>query len=107
MEAYINNMVVKSRRVEEHLADLAETFSVLREHKLHLNASKCSFRVSSGKFLGYMITHHIIEVNLEQIRAINSLHAPQNPKEVQRLTGMTTTLNRFISRSADKCHPFF
>jgi len=55
-----------------HLADLGETFSVLREHKLCLNASKCSFGVSLGKFLGYMITHHGIEINLEQIKAINS-----------------------------------
>ena len=54
-----------------------------------------------------MITHRGIEVNLEQIKAINSLHPPRNPKEVQRLTRMTTTLNRFISRSTDKCHPFF
>ena len=82
MEAYIDDMVIKSRQVEEHLADLRETFSVLRKHKLCLNTSKYSFRVSSGKFLGYMITHRGIEVNPEQIKAINSLHPPRNPKEV-------------------------
>ena len=84
MEAYIDDMVVKSKKVEEHLAlaNLGETFSVLREHKLHLNASKCSFEVNSGKFLGYMITHHRIEVNPEQIKAINSLHHSLNTKEV-------------------------
>ena len=86
MEAYIDDMVVKSRKVEEHLADLGETFSVLREHKLCLNASKCSFGVISGKFLGYLITHRRIKVNLEQIRAISNLHPPWSPKEVQRLT---------------------
>ena len=52
MEAYIDDMVVKSKKVEEHLANLGETFSVLRVHKLRLNASKCSFGVSSGKFVG-------------------------------------------------------
>ena len=107
MEAYIDDMAVKSRQVIEHLVDLGETFSVLREHKLRLNASKCSFGVSSGKFLGYMITHRGIEINPEQIKAINSLHPSRNPKEVQRLTGMAAALNRFISRSTDKCHPFF
>ena len=65
MEACIDDIVVKSRQVVEHLADLGETFSVLRKHKLCLNASKCSFGVSSSKFLGYMITHREIEVNLE------------------------------------------
>ena len=63
MEAYIDDMVIKSRRVEEHLADLGETFSILRKHNLRLNASKCSFGVNSIKFLGYMITHRGIEVN--------------------------------------------
>ena len=58
-------MMVKSKQVEEHLADLGEVFSMLREHKLRLNASKCSFGVNSGKFLGYMITHRGIEVNLD------------------------------------------
>ena len=106
-EAYINDMVVKSKEVEEHLANLGETFSTLRKHKLCLNASKCSFRVKSSKFLGYMIIHRGIEVTLEQIRTINGLHPPQNPKEVQRLTGMTAALNRFIFRSADRCCPFF
>ena len=54
-----------------------------------------------------MITHCGIEVNPEQIKAINSLHPPRNPKEVQKLTGMATVLNRFISRSANRCCPFF
>ena len=76
MEAYINDMVVKSKKVEEHLTDLGETFSVLREHKLCLNASKCSFGVNLGKFLGYMITHRRIEVDLERIKAVNSLYPP-------------------------------
>ena len=54
-----------------------------------------------------MVTHRGIEVNLDQIKAINSLQPPRNPKEVQKLTGMTATLNRFISRSADRCRPLF
>ena len=57
MEAYIDDMVVKSRAVEDHLKDLAETFETLRKYRLKLNASKCAFGVSSGKFLGYLVTH--------------------------------------------------
>ena len=89
------------------MGDLTNIFEVLRKHKLHLNASKCSFGVGLGKFLGYMVTHRGIEINPDQIKAINGLQAPWNPKEVQKLTGMTATLNRFISRSADRCRPFF
>ena len=63
--------------------------------------------MGSGKFLGYMVTHRGIEVNPGQIKAINSLQPPRNPKEVQKLTGMMAALNRFISRSVERCRPFF
>uniref|UniRef100_A0A2N9F1Z8 Uncharacterized protein n=1 Tax=Fagus sylvatica TaxID=28930 RepID=A0A2N9F1Z8_FAGSY len=92
---------------QDHLKDLTETFRVLRLHKLRLNASKCVFGVGSGKFLGFMVSHRGIEVNPDQIKVIQELKAPRTHKEVQRLTGMTAALSRFISRSADRCQPFF
>ena len=107
IEVYIDNKVVKSKVVSEHVGDLVNIFEILREHKLRLNASKCSFGVGSGKFLGYMVTYRGIEVNPNQVKAINSLQPPRNPKEVQKLTGMTAALNQFISRSTDMCRPFF
>ena len=107
IEIYIDDMVVKSKAESEHVNDLKNIFDILRKHKLRLNASKCSFGVRSGKFLGYMVTHRGIEVNSDQIKAINNLQPPRNPKEVQKLTGMTAALNRFIFRLADKCRPFF
>ena len=55
------------------MGDLRSVFEVLRKHKLRLNASKCSFGVGSGKFLGYMVTRCGIEVNPNQIKAINDL----------------------------------
>ena len=57
VKAYINVMVVKSKKVYEHFGDLDEVFTVLRKHRLRLNASKCSLGVGSGKFLSYLITH--------------------------------------------------
>ena len=82
IEIYIDEMVVKSKVVSEHVGDLTSIFGILRRHKLRLNASKCSFGVSSRKFLGYMVIHRRIEVNPGQIKAINGLQAPRNPKEV-------------------------
>ena len=107
IEIYIDDMVVKSKMVSKHLGDLRAIFEILRKYKLRLNASKCSFNVGLGKFLGYMVTHRRIEVNPDQIKAINNLRSPQNPKEVKKLTGMAVTLNRFISRSTNKYRPFF
>ena len=63
IEVYIDDMVVKSKLASEHLADLTNVFEILRRHNLRLNASKCSFGVGSGKFLGYMVTHRGIKVN--------------------------------------------
>ena len=107
IEIYVDDMVVKSKVVSGHLRDLGDIFDVLKRHKLRLNSSKCSFGVGSGKFLGYMVTHRGIEVNPDQIKAINDLKLPRNAKEVQKLTEMIATLNRFISRSADRCRPFY
>ena len=107
IEIYIDDMVIKSKAESKHVSDLGNIFDILRKHKLRLNASKCSFGVRSSKFLGYMVTHREIEVNPKQIKAINNLQPPRSPKEVQRLTGITVTLNRFISQSVDRCRPFF
>ena len=57
IEIYIDDMVVKSKMVSKHLGDLQVIFEILRSYKLRLNASKCSFGVGSGKFLGYIVTH--------------------------------------------------
>ena len=82
IEIYIDDMVVKSKAESEHVNDLENIFDILRKHKLRLNASKCSFGVGLGKFLGYMVTHREIEVNPDQIKTINNLQPPQNLKEV-------------------------
>ena len=81
VEVYIDDIFMKSKLMSEHIMDLTSIFEILMEHKLHLNASKCSFGVGSGKFLGYMVTHRGIEVNPDQIKAIkitcNHLRIPK------------------------------
>ncbi|XP_074314546.1 uncharacterized protein LOC141649764 [Silene latifolia] len=98
MEVYIDDMVVKSKKAGIHMEHLADIFQTLREFKMKLNPSKCSFGVSSRKFLGYMVTQRGIEASKEQIKEILQLESPQKPKDVQRLAGKMAALNRFISR---------
>lgn len=93
MEVYIDDMMVKSKEKKDHVTDLKETFEVLRAYKLKLNASKCSFGVSSRKFLEHLVTRKGIEANLDQISAIQKLESPWTTKEVQKLTGMAATVN--------------
>jgi ribonuclease HI len=107
VEVYIDDMLVKSLREESHLADLLQVFDILRKNNLRLNASKCTFGVGSGKFLGHVVRRKGIEANPDQVTALINLAEPRNLKQVQRLTGMIAALGRFISRSADKCKPFF
>ena len=107
VEVYVDDMLVKSLDEDKHLDDLRETFDTLRQHQMKLNPSKCAFRVSSRKFLGFMVSQRGIEANQDKIQAILDVEPSKNIKEVQCLTGRIATLNRFVSKATDKCLPFF
>ena len=100
-------MLVKSKKKGGHLADLDATFQVLRKYRMKLNATKCTFGVSSEIFLGFLVNYKGIEANPEKIYALLNIRDPTTIKEVQKLTGMVAALNRFISRCSKKCQPFF
>ena len=74
---------------------------------MKLNPNKCAFGVSSGKFLGFMVSHKGIEVNPDKIQTILDMKPPQNIKEVQSLTRRVAALNRLVSKATDKCLPLF
>ena len=82
MEVYIDDMVVKSKEEQTYLADLKETFSILRKYKMKLNASKCAFGIGSGKFLGYIVNNRGFEANPRKITAILELGSPHSEKQV-------------------------
>ncbi|KAJ9539548.1 hypothetical protein OSB04_032281 [Centaurea solstitialis] len=107
MEVYIDDMLVKSERSIDHVAHLKQSFDILRQYKMKLNPTKCSFGVRAGKFLGYLVTQRGIEASPEQVKAITEIQSPRNVKEVQKLTGQVAALTRFISRSSDKCPLFY
>ena len=73
IQVYLDNMLVKSIREDDHLDDLKETFDTIRSYNMKLNPSKCSFGVTAGKFLGFMVSQRGIEVNLDKIQAIMEL----------------------------------
>ena len=107
VQVYMDDMLVKSRREEDHLEDIRETFDTLRSYTIKLNPGKCTFGVTAGKFLGFMVSQRGIEANLDKIRAIMEKTPPKNVKEVQSLNGKVAALNRFVLRATDKCLPFF
>ena len=107
MELYVDDMLVKSLRKEDHISDLEEMFALLRRYKMKLNPAKCAFGVVSRKFLSFMVDNRGIEANSSKVQALLDLQSPRTVKEIQKLTGMITVLSRFVARSIDKCRPFF
>jgi hypothetical protein len=107
VEAYVDDVVVKTRNSTTLIGDLEETFASLREYRWKLNLNKCVFGVPSGKLLGFIISHRGIEADPEKISAITSMKAPTCIKDVQKLTGCMAALNRFISKLGERGLPFF
>jgi hypothetical protein len=107
VEAYVDDVVVKTRNSDMLIADLEETFTSLREYRWKLNPNKCIFSVPSRKLLGFIISHHGIEANPEKISAITKMKAPTCIKDMQKLTGCMAVLNRFISKLGERGLPFF
>ena len=107
LEAYIDDMVVKTAHGQNHLVDLQETFDNLNRHQMKLNPSKCVFGVTSCKFLGFLVNERGIEANPNKIKVLLDMQEPRCIKDVQRLNGRIAALGRFISKSAEKSLPFF
>jgi hypothetical protein len=96
-KACVNDVVVKTQEEEGLISDLVETFDNLRKFNMKLNPEKCTFDVPSRKLLGYMVSHHGINPNLEKVSAITKMKLPESLHDVQKLTGCMDVLRRFIS----------
>ena len=97
VEAYVDDIVVKSKRTDHLVADLEQTFVKLRANGIKLNPEKCVFGVPRGMLLGFIVSERGIEANSEKISSITRMGLIQNIKGVQRITGCLAALNRFIS----------
>ena len=86
MEAYVDDVVIKTKKFDSFIPDLEETFNSLRSFRWKLNPTKFVFGVPSGKLLGFIVSHRGIEVNPEKINVILNMEAPASIKDVQKLT---------------------
>ncbi|GJR03296.1 reverse transcriptase domain-containing protein [Tanacetum coccineum] len=107
LEVYVDDLVIKSRTEEEIIRDIAETFKTLRQINMKLNPKKCSFGMQEGMFLGYKVNTDGLKVCPDKADAVLSLPSPRCLKDVQKLNGKLASLNRFLSKSAEKSLPFF
>jgi hypothetical protein len=95
---YVDDIIVKSTKQKNNIADSQETFANFRKAGLKLNLEKCVFRVKKEKFLGCLVSTKGIEANPRKIEDILRMEPPKTRKGAQRLTGTLASLNRFISR---------
>ena len=107
VEAYIDDVVVKSKTTDNLIANLEETFTNLKRYRWKLNPSKCIFGVPSGILLGYIISARGIKPNPDKVSAITNMKWPTCVKDIQKLIGCIAALSRFISRLDEKGLPFF
>jgi hypothetical protein len=98
IEAYMDDIVVKSKWTDQLVADLKLAFEKLGENDIKLNPEKCVFGVPRGMLLGFIISERDIEANPEKIATITKMGPIQNLKGVQRVTCCLAALSRFISR---------
>jgi hypothetical protein len=106
-EAYIDDIIVKTRESRTFIEDLEEMFANLRKVNIKLNHAKCTFGMPSGKLLGFLVSHRGIEANPDKVKAIEEMRPPRNLKEMQCLAGCMAALGCFIARSGEKALPFF
>jgi hypothetical protein len=107
IQVYIDDVVITTRKEESLISDLTETFNNLNRYKLKLNPTKCSFGVSAGQLLGFLVSARGIEANLEKIQAILTIGKPAKLHDVQKLVGRVETLSRFVARLGGKALPIY
>jgi hypothetical protein len=104
IEAYVDDVVVKTIEEDKIIANLTETFANLRAFQWKLNPTKCVFGVPSGLLL---VRHRGIEANPANVNAMRKMAKPSNKKDVMKLTGMMAALGCFISKLGERGLPFF
>ena len=100
LEDYVDDIVVKSKKREEHFYVLKRVFERCRAFKQRMNPLKCAFGVSSGKFLGFLVHSKGIDVNPAKAMAIATMRPPITVKELKSFLGKVSYIRRFIPRLA-------
>ena len=100
LEDYMDDIVVKSKRREEHFYVLKKVFERCRAFKLRVNPLKCVFRVSSRKFLGFLVHSSGIDVDPAKATAIVTMRPPVTVKELKSFLGKVSYIWRFVPELA-------
>ena len=87
IEVHVDDMIVKSKNREGHMTNLRKFFERIKEYKLRLNLQKCTFGVTTGKLLGFLVSDRRIDVDPSKIKAILDMPPPKSEKEIRGFLG--------------------
>jgi len=107
VEAYIDDIVVKSKKQDDLIQDLEIAFGCFCANRIKLNPEKCVFGVPRGMLLGYIVSQCGIKANLEKVSAVARMGPIRDIKGVQKVTGCLVALSCFISRLGEKALPLY
>jgi hypothetical protein len=107
IEAYVDDIVVKTRKVDDLVSDLCIAIDCLWANGVKLNPEKCVFGVPRGMLLGYIVSQQGIKSNPEKVAALERMGPIRDLKGVQRVVGCLAALSRFISRLGEKGLPLY
>nr|GEV21106.1 reverse transcriptase domain-containing protein [Tanacetum cinerariifolium] len=107
LEAYVDDMVIKSQTKKDMIMDMMEMFDNLKNINMKMNPKKCSFGVKEGKFRRYMVTSEGIRAIPKKKKEVADMQSPKKLMEMQSLSGKLAALNYFLSRSTERAMPFF
>ena len=106
VEVYVDDMIVKSKEREGHIINLRK-FERINEYRLRLNPQKCTFGVTVGKLLGFLMSDRGIKVDPSKIRVILEMPPPKSEKEIRGFLGRLQYISRFIAKLTSTCEPIF
>jgi hypothetical protein len=107
VEAYVDDIVVKTRKADNLVSNLCVAFDCLRANGVKLNPEKCVFGVPRGMLLGYIVSQRGIEPNPEKVTILERMGPIRDLKGVQKVLGCLAALSRFISRLGEKGLPLY
>jgi hypothetical protein len=107
VEAYVDDIVIKTRKADDLVNDLRTVFDCLRANGVKLNLEKYVFVVPRGMLLGYIVSQWGIEPNPEKVATLDHMGPIRGLKGMQKVLGCLATLSRFISRLGEKGLPLY
>ncbi|KAJ8651336.1 hypothetical protein O0I10_013167 [Lichtheimia ornata] len=104
VQVFIDDIIVYSRTLEEHVQHLERVFGICKEANLRIKLAKCSFASDNVEYLGHQITRQGLKPTDRNVKKVLDMTAPKNKSEVRSFLGMVGYYPRFIPAFAEKSH---